>query len=143
MIRIKFQTAMDILYKNKVLERLLILTNVAVTTAVVGTALLQLGFYRQILPLSWMYLILVAATVFFIAEKFIRFFNVRSKKDFLSLWWYEFLFVAVLLILLFTTDFLIALAVYLLLIELFSFRVQCSSWRLFTTNIIGRTLPPA
>ncbi len=106
---------MDILYKNKILERLLILTNVAVTTAVVGTALLQLGFFKQILPLLWMHLIFVAATAFFIVEKFIRFFNARSKKDFLSLWWYEFLFVAVLLILLFTTDFLIALAVYLLL----------------------------
>jgi potassium uptake TrkH family protein len=106
---------MDILYKNKTLERLLILTNVAVTTAVVGTALLQLGFYRQILAGSLIYLIYVAATVFFIAEKFIRFFNARSKKDFLSLWWYEFLFVAVLLILLLTADSLIALAVYLLL----------------------------
>jgi trk system potassium uptake protein TrkH len=48
-------------------------------------------------------------------EKFIRFLNARSKKDFLSLWWYEFLFVAILLILLLTADFLIALAVYLLL----------------------------
>jgi trk system potassium uptake protein TrkH len=62
-----------------------------------------------------MYLIFVTAAAFFIIEKFIRFLNARSKKDFLSLWWYEFLFVAVLLILLFTTDFLIALAVYLLL----------------------------
>jgi trk system potassium uptake protein TrkH len=105
---------MDILYKNKTLERLLILTNVAVTTAIIGTALLQLGFYRQILPYLWMCLILVAATFFFIIEKFIRFLNARSKRDFLSLWWYEFLFIAVLLILLFTTDFLVALAVYLL-----------------------------
>ena len=104
----------DILYKNKTLERLLILTNVAVTTAVIGTALLQLGFYRQILPYLWMCLILVAATVFFIVEKFIRFLNARAKRDFLSLWWYEFLFIAILLILLFTTDFLVALAVYLL-----------------------------
>jgi trk system potassium uptake protein TrkH len=106
---------MDILYKNKTLERLLILTNVAVTTAVVGTALLQLGFYRQILAGSLIYLIYIAATVFFITEKLIRFFNAHSKKDFLSLWWYEFLFVAVLLILLLTADSLIALAVYLLL----------------------------
>jgi len=106
---------MDILYKNKTLERLLILTNVAVTTAVVSAALLQLGFYQQILSNSLIYLIYIAATVFFITEKFIRFFNAHTKKDFLSLWWYEFLFVAVLLILLFTADSLIALAVYLLL----------------------------
>ena len=69
----------DILYKNKTLERLLILTNVAVTTAVVGTALLQLGFYRQILPYLWMYLIFIAATTFFITEKLIRFFNARER----------------------------------------------------------------
>ena len=106
---------MDILYKNKTLERLLILTNLAVTTAVVSAALLQLGFYRQILSNSLIYLIYIVATVFFITEKFIRFFNAHTKKDFLSLWWYEFLFVAVLLILLFTADSLIALAVYLLL----------------------------
>ncbi len=106
---------MDILYKNKTLERLLILTNVAVTTAVVGIALLQLGFYRRVFPVSLIYPVYTAATVFFIAEKFIRFFNAYSKKDFLSLWWYEFLFVAVLLILFLTANSLIALSVYLLL----------------------------
>jgi hypothetical protein len=70
---------MDILYKNKILERLLILTNVAVTTAVVSVALLQLGFFKQILSDAQMYLILTTAVFLFIAEKLIRFFNARER----------------------------------------------------------------
>jgi trk system potassium uptake protein TrkH len=106
---------MDIIYKNKTLERLLIFTNLAVTTLVIGTALLQLGFYKQILSDTQMYLILVAAAIFFTVEKFIRFFNARSKKDFLRFCWFEFVFIALFVILYFSAGILWAMSVYLLL----------------------------
>jgi trk system potassium uptake protein TrkH len=106
---------MDILYKNKILERLLIFINVAVTTAVVGTALLQLGFYKQILSDTQTYLILVTAVFFFIVEKFIRFFNARSKKDYLRFFWFEFVFIILFAVLYFSAGVLWALGVYLLL----------------------------
>ena len=106
---------MNIIYKNKKLERLLILTNLAVTTLVTGTALLQLGFYKQILSDTQMYLILVAAAIFFTAEKFIRFFNARSKKDFIRFCWFEFVFIALFVILYFSAGILWALGGYLLL----------------------------
>jgi trk system potassium uptake protein TrkH len=106
---------MDILYKNKILERSLIFTNIVVTTAVAGTALLQLGFFKQILSDSQMYLILTAAVFLFIAEKLIRFFNARSKKDYLRFFWFEFVFIALFVVLLFSASALWALGVYLLL----------------------------
>ncbi|MBU1260661.1 MAG: Trk family potassium uptake protein [Planctomycetes bacterium] len=106
---------MNIIYKNKKLERLLILTNLAVTTLVIATALLQLGFYRQILPDTQIYLILIAATFFFIVEKVIRFFNARSKKDYLIFCWFEFIFIILLVVLYYSAGTLWALGVYLLL----------------------------
>ncbi|MFA5291548.1 MAG: potassium transporter TrkG [Phycisphaerae bacterium] len=106
---------MNIIYKNKKLERYLIFANVAVTTVVVATALLQLGFFRQILFDRQMYLILVAAVIFFIAEKLVRFFNSRSKKDYLIFFWFEFIFIILLVILYYSAGALWALGVYLLL----------------------------
>lgn len=106
---------MDIVYKNKNLEKLLILTNIAVTTAVVGTALLQLGFFKQILSDAQMYSILAAAAIFFTVEKFIRFFNARSKKDYLRFCWFEFIFIALFAVLYFSAGLLWALGVYLLM----------------------------
>jgi trk system potassium uptake protein TrkH len=58
---------------------------------------------------------LTLATVFFIIEKFIRFLNARSRKDFLRAFWFEFVFIAVFLILCYSTGFLWAMGVYLLL----------------------------
>ncbi|MGB8226182.1 MAG: potassium transporter TrkG [Sedimentisphaerales bacterium] len=106
---------MDILYKNKTLERLLILTNIAVTTAAAGMALLQLGFFKPILSDAQMYSILAAAAIFFTVEKFIRFFNARSKKDYLHFCWFEFIFIALFAVLYFSAGILWALGVYLLL----------------------------
>lgn len=106
---------MDILYKNKTLERLLILTNIAATTAVAGTALLQLGFFKPILSDAQMYLILAAAAIFFTGEKFIRFFNARSKKDYLHFCWFEFIFIVLFAVLYFSAGLLWALGVYLLM----------------------------
>ncbi len=106
---------MDIIYKNKTLEKLLVFTNVAVTTAVAGTALLQLGFFQPILSDTQMYLILTAAVFLFIVEKFIRFFNSRFKADYLHLFWYEFIFIALFAILYFSAGVLWAMSIYSLL----------------------------
>lgn len=106
---------MDIRYKNKTIERLLILTNVIVTTAVAATALLQLGFFKPILSDTQMYLIFTAAAFLFIAEKLVRFFNARSKKEYIHFFWFEFIFIALFVVLLFTASPLWALGVYLLL----------------------------
>lgn len=106
---------MDIVYKNKALERNLILLNITATSIVVITALAQLGFYRPILPDKIMYAILIAAAILFVADKFIRFFNARSKKDCLKTFWFEFLSIPVLAVLYYTSGLLWALGVYLLL----------------------------
>jgi trk system potassium uptake protein TrkH len=106
---------MDIVYKNKTLERSLILLNFAVTSIVIIVALAQLGFYRPTLSDAKMYLILTAAVFLFIAEKLIRFFNARYKKDFLRLFWFEFVFIALFAVLLFSASALWAIGVYLLL----------------------------
>jgi trk system potassium uptake protein TrkH len=106
---------MDIVYKNKTLERSLILLNFTVTSIVIIVALAQLGFYRPTLSDAKMYLILTAAVFLFIAEKLIRFFNAHSKKDFLHLFWFEFVFIALFVVLLFSASALWAMGVYLLL----------------------------
>jgi trk system potassium uptake protein TrkH len=62
-----------------------------------------------------MYLILTAAVFLFIAEKLVRFFNARSKKDYIHFFWFEFVFVALFIVLLFSASALWALGVYLLL----------------------------
>ncbi len=106
---------MNILYHNRVLERVLIAVNAAVTAVVIATALAQFGFFQQMFSNALVYAILVCATLFFIAEKFVRCFNARSKKDFLSTFWFEFVFIAVLLILYYSSGLLPAMSVYLLL----------------------------
>ncbi|HBG78110.1 MAG TPA: ATPase [Phycisphaerales bacterium] len=105
---------MEVLYRNKPLERLLILLNASVTAAVAGTALAQLGFYEHAIPDKIAASILIWSTVFFIAEKIIRFFNSRSKKDYLATRWFELLFVLVFVVLLISANFMLAMGVYLL-----------------------------
>ncbi|MHB0946350.1 MAG: TrkH family potassium uptake protein [Sedimentisphaerales bacterium] len=105
---------MEVLYRNKPLERLLILLNASVTAAVAGTALAQLGFYEHAIPDKIAASILIWSTVFFIAEKIIRFFNSRSKKDYLETRWFELLFVLVFVVLLISANFMVAMGVYLL-----------------------------
>lgn len=106
---------MDIIYKNKKLERLLIFTNLAVTILVIATVLSHLGFYEHILSDKQLYAVLTAAAFFFIGEKLIRFFNARSKKDYLIFCWFEFVFIILFVALCYTAGSLFALGVYLLL----------------------------
>jgi len=106
---------MDIVYKNKTIERLLILLNFAITGIVVIVALAQLGFYQTTFSDRVMYPILTAAVFLFIAEKLVRFFNARYKKDFLRLFWFEFVFIVLFVVLLFSASALWAIGIYLLL----------------------------
>lgn len=106
---------MEVIYINKPLERLLILLNASVTAAVAGTALAQLGFYEHAIPDKIASAILIGATAFFIAEKIIRFFNSRSKRDYLISRWFELLFVLVFAVLLISTGFILAMGIYLLI----------------------------
>ncbi|PKL47627.1 MAG: Trk family potassium uptake protein [Planctomycetes bacterium HGW-Planctomycetes-1] len=106
---------MDIVYKNKKLERLLIFTNLAVTVVVIAATLLKLGFYKRFLSDNQLYSILIAAAFFFIAEKLVRFFNARSKKDYLIFCWFEFIFIILFVLLCYTASPVWALGVYLLL----------------------------
>jgi trk system potassium uptake protein TrkH len=106
---------MDIVYKNKTLERVLILTNAAVTGIVLMVALAQLGFHQPLLTTNLMYEILSVSTFLFIADQFLRFFNARSKMDYLRIFWFGFVSIAVLIILYFISGLLAALGFYLLL----------------------------
>ncbi|MCE5340810.1 MAG: hypothetical protein LLF92_06740 [Planctomycetaceae bacterium] len=106
---------MDIVYKNKTLERILILTNITVTIVVVLVALAQLGFHNPLLSTNTMYAILIASTVSFIADQFLRFFNARSKMDYLQIFWFGFISIAVLVVLYFISGLFAALGFYLLL----------------------------
>lgn len=106
---------MEVLYRNKPLERLLILLNASVTAAVAGTALAQLGFYEHAIPDKIALGILIGSTAFFIVEKIIRFFNSRSKKDYLATRWFELLFVLVFAVLLISANFIWAMGLYLLI----------------------------
>ena len=106
---------MEVLYINKPLERLLIVLNAAVTAAVAGTALAQLGFYEHAIPDKIAIAILIGSTVFFIVEKIIRFFNSRPKKDYLATRWFELVFVLVFAVLLSSASLVLAMGIYLLI----------------------------
>jgi trk system potassium uptake protein TrkH len=106
---------MDILYKNNPLERILIGLNAAATAAVAGIALGDFGFYEPLFSQQITYAILICSTLFFIAEKIIRFFNARSKKDYFAARWFELIFIVLLLILFYYAGALWAMSIYLLL----------------------------
>ena len=104
-----------ILYKNKRLENYLIAINALVTIVAVAAALLQLGFFEPLLSIGQLCAIFAAATAIFIAEKIIRFFNSRSKRDYFKAGWFELLFLLALVVLYFSASFIVAAGVYLLL----------------------------
>ena len=106
---------MDILYNNRPLERILIGLNAAATAAVVGIAFGDFGYYEPLFSQQMTYAILICSTLFFIAEKIIRFFNARSKKDYFAARWFELIFVGLLLILFYYAGALWAMSIYLLL----------------------------
>jgi trk system potassium uptake protein len=106
---------MDIVYKNKNLERALIFINLIVTTVVVIVGLAQLGFEHPLLPNKTMYAVLIAAAIAFIADQFLRFFNARSKMDYVRTFWFGFLSIAAFFVLYYFSGLIWAIGFYLLM----------------------------
>jgi trk system potassium uptake protein TrkH len=106
---------MDIVYKNKTLERILIFTNATVTGVVVAIGLAQLGFYEPLLPAKIMHIVLIISAILFVADQFLRFFNARSRMDYLRVFWFGFVSIAAFFILYPISGLITALGFYLLL----------------------------
>jgi len=80
---------MQIVYKNKPLERVLIGANVLAAAVVVASFVLLFGFPEPLLQAWFLYTIQVVLLSVFVAEKIIRVFNAYSKSEFLRANWFE------------------------------------------------------
>ncbi len=90
---------MQITYKNKPLERVLIGANALVAAVVVASFVLLFGFHEPLLRAWILYTIQVALLCVLIADKIIRMFNAVSKAEF---WWANWFEIPLLLLLGFT-----------------------------------------
>jgi len=73
---------MQIIYKNKPLERVLVGANVLAAAVVVTSFVLLFGFPEPLLRAWFLYTIQVVLLCVFVAEKVIRMFNAVSKSEF-------------------------------------------------------------
>jgi trk system potassium uptake protein TrkH len=80
---------MQIIYKNKLLERVLIGANALAAAVVVASFVLLFGFDKPLLQAWFLYTIQVILLIVFVAEKIIRMFNATSKSEFLRANWFE------------------------------------------------------
>jgi len=80
---------MQIIYKNKPLERVLIGANALAAAVVVASFVLLFGFPEPLLRAWVLYTIQVVLLSVFVAEKLIRMFNAASKSEFLRANWFE------------------------------------------------------
>jgi trk system potassium uptake protein TrkH len=80
---------MQIIYKNKPLERVLIGANALAAAVVVTSFVLLFGFPEPLLRAWFLYTIQVVLLCVFVAEKLIRMFNAVSKSEFLRANWFE------------------------------------------------------
>ena len=80
---------MQIIYKNKGLERVLIGINVLTAAVVAASFVALFGFDRPLMPENLLYTVQAVLLFVFIAEKVIRLFNAFSKPDFLRANWFE------------------------------------------------------
>ncbi|TSA53636.1 MAG: hypothetical protein D4R45_05305 [Planctomycetaceae bacterium] len=80
---------MQIIYKNKPLERVLIGANALVAAVVVASFVLLFGFPEPLLRAWILYTVQVALLCVFIADKIIRMFNAVSKAEFWRANWFE------------------------------------------------------
>jgi len=80
---------MQITYKNKPLERVLIGANALAAAVVVTSFVLLFGFHEPLLRAWILYTIQVALLCVFIADKVIRMFNAVSKSEFWRANWFE------------------------------------------------------
>ncbi|MHC5083080.1 MAG: TrkH family potassium uptake protein [Planctomycetota bacterium] len=89
---------MKILYKNKTIERSVIVVNILTTITVIATFVMLFGFDEPLLPKGILQTIQVLAFVAFLMEKMIRFLNAESKLQFLRGNWFEIPLLTLLLI---------------------------------------------
>ncbi|MHC4436422.1 MAG: TrkH family potassium uptake protein [Planctomycetota bacterium] len=80
---------MQIVYKNKPLERVLIGANALAAAVVVASFVLLFGFHEPVLQIWFLYTVQVVLLSVFVAEKIIRMFNAVSKSEFLRANWFE------------------------------------------------------
>ena len=80
---------MQIIYKNKPLERVLIGANALTAAVVVASFVLLFGFHEPLLRAWILYAVQVALLSVFIAEKVIRMFNAVSQAEFWRANWFE------------------------------------------------------
>ncbi|HCO94804.1 MAG TPA: hypothetical protein DIU00_12775 [Phycisphaerales bacterium] len=80
---------MQIIYKNKSLERVLIFANALTATVVVASFVMLFGFEEPLLRAWILYSVQVALLCAFVGEKLIRMFNAVSKAEFWRANWFE------------------------------------------------------
>ena len=80
---------MQITYKNKPLERVLIGANALAAAVVVTSFVLLFGFHEPLLRAWVLYMVQVALLSVFITEKVVRMFNAVSKAEFWRANWFE------------------------------------------------------
>jgi trk system potassium uptake protein TrkH len=80
---------MQITYKNKPLERVLIGANALAAAVVVASFVLLFGFHEPLLRAWILYTVQVILLGIFVAEKVIRMFNAVSKSEFWRANWFE------------------------------------------------------
>jgi trk system potassium uptake protein TrkH len=80
---------MRISYKNKRLEKGLIVANVLIAAVVVASFVSLFGFDKPLLATWILYSIQVVCLVLFVAEKIVRLFNATSKAEFWQANWFE------------------------------------------------------
>ena len=80
---------MQIIYKNKSLERVLIFANALTAAVVVASFVMLFGFEEPLLRAWILYSVQVALLCAFVTEKLIRMFNAVSKVEFWRANWFE------------------------------------------------------
>ncbi len=76
-------------YKNKRLERMLVVTNALAAVIVAGIFVALLGFERPLLAPAVLYAVQVVLLCVFVAEKIVRLFNSASKAEYFRVNWFE------------------------------------------------------
>jgi trk system potassium uptake protein TrkH len=80
---------MQIIYKNKPLERVLIGVNALTASVVVASFVMLFGFDEPLIHAWILYTVQVALLSIFVGEKFLRMFNAVSKGEFWRANWFE------------------------------------------------------
>lgn len=80
---------MQIGYKNKALEKTLVVVKAVTSAMVVASFVILFGFDKPLLPLQVLYTIQISLLFVFIAGKTVRLLNAESIKEFLYANWFE------------------------------------------------------